>query len=580
MAVTEIASIRLKYREPALPLCCLYCVCEHFRASAEKNGEITPMVSRPSQDMHPYDAPRLPDGFAYLAPRSSRLWQALRSHEALIVAASIAVGLLALLLFINNADQVSLWGDETYSLAYASLPLSVFASVHETNMLLYYLLLHSWLNITGLLGILPFPLVARLPSIVAMVFAAVVISLLGSRFWNLTAGAMGGVFFVLNALILQQAQQARGYALLMLLTCLAWYALLSALKDPANNRWWIAYTLMSVFAIYTQILAVFMVVAQVLTVLILLLPPVARRAEDFPLLSAQGWRVYRRPGSTSLAVIVAAFVPLAYDSIQHHGDISWVPTATPSALWAFVMAQTNDVLAAVAFIAAIALGGLLGLSVRRGFPIILLMWGIIPIAIQYVLSQPTLNLHFFYPRYLITSLPALALLAALGVTGLRPKWGAIALTLALLVLFIQIPGSYYPYSEVQPFMETTQWMEARYKTGDGIICRPATNNCGVPIGYHLRHLYTGSQQMPVVFPGDYVWDAYRSTPTDPEALTPYLASRQRVFVFTVAPIGGDPNTVQDDVPATLEAAGFKLIATYRPADQGARGDVEVAEYDR
>jgi hypothetical protein len=247
----------------------------------------------------------------------------------------------------------------------------------------------------------------------------------------------------------------------------------------------------------------------------------------------------------------------------------------------FVLIQTaNGLITALALLIAVVLGIVLGLTTRRGLPMILIAWGVAPIAMQYVLSQPTPDLHLFYPRYLIASLPALMLLAAIGLTQLRPAWGASFMILLLLALMIQVPGNYYRYSEVQPFLETTNWMEARFKTGDGVICRPDTKLCGIPIAYYLGHLYTGPETMPSEFPGNYVWSTYRSTSTDATALTSYLATREHVFVFTVAPIGGDPRSIGDSVPNTLAASGYKLIASYRPATTGDLGDVQVDEYSR
>lgn len=513
--------------------------------------------------------------------RLAYTWQQLpRYRRAIELALAAAIGMLALTLFVYYTNSVSLWYDEIFSLSLSSLPLSVFAKVHQANMLLYYVLLHNWLNLTGALGIVPSPLVARLPSIVTMAAAAIVTFLFGSRFWSMAVGAIGSVLFILNALILEQAQQARGYALQLLLICLAWYALLLALKNPSEKRWWVVYAGMNILAMYSQLITVFMVVAQVLVVLVLMLPPIARRAEDLPKLIELGWRAYLRPGSIALISIIAASVPLALDARTHHGDISWVPIATLDALLRFWLAQTLNGLTAIALLITTVLGIVLGVTTRRGLPILLIAWGVVPIAMQYLLSQPTPNLHFFYPRYLIASLPALMLLAAIGLTQLRPKWGASFMILLLLALMIQVPGNYYPYSEVQPFRETTNWMEARYKTGDGVICRPDSKLCGIPIAYYLAHIYTGPETMPSDFPGIYVWSTFRSTPTDAAALTSYLASHEHIFVFTVAPIGGDPHLITDSVPNTLVAAGYKLTASYRPATKGDLGDVQVDEYSR
>jgi hypothetical protein len=117
--------------------------------------------------------------------------------------------------------------------------------------------------------------------------------------------------------------------------------------------------------------------------------------------------------------------------------------------------------------------------------------------------------------------------------------------------------------------------------GAGVICRPDSSECGIPIGYYLHHLYSGPQRMPATFPGNYIWGTFKSSPTTSQTPRAYLPGRARVFVFTVGPIGGDPTTIVDTVPAMLSSAGFKPIAQFPPPGRvGHNGDAVVTEYSR
>jgi len=496
--------------------------------------------------------------------------------------ACLLVLTVSLTLFAYRAGATSLWYDETASLARANLSWPLFWQRHETNMLLYEVLLHFWLAATGMVGIHQSALVARLPSILAMALTSIVIVLIGSRYWSTVTGLVAGLIFASDGIILGLSQQARGYAFELLFSCLAWCTVLLILRRPEQTRWWVLYAVATVLAIYTDVISVFDVAAQVAAVGLLFIPQVARRTEDLEVPQGRVLRTFLIPGAATLSGIFVACAYLAYDGISRSSNLSWVPVATPSSLWKFFYDQAeHHTVAAAALLAAVALGLVLGLRSRRGLSIVLLPWAIIPVFGPYLLTQPHLDFHFFYPRYLSAGVPALALLAAIGVTGIRLKALALVASGALLALLALTLSTYYSlYAEHQPLAEVTAWMEHRYAVGDGFICRPDNSVCGVPIGYYLEHLYPGPHYMPTYFPGLYDWALSMSRSSSDATLKSYLPRQKDVFVFTVGPIGGDPDTVVDNVPGFLTHFGEKLEATYRPAGTGDKGDVEVQEYAR
>jgi uncharacterized membrane protein len=365
--------------------------------------------------------------------------------NAIELGACSVLGVFALWLFQYRVQDLSLWYDETFSVSLAHQPWSIFLQAHEANMVLYTVLLHFWLGFLSVLGASPSPLVTRLPSILAMAIASVVVLLIGSRLWDLATGIVAGLLFVLNGIILTQAQTARGYALQTLFVCLSWCALFLALKEPASKRWWILYGVVTTLAIYIDLLSIFELAAQVIGIAVVLVPPILKRAEDFPALSSVTWRSVALRGGVAVVSTGVACIPLALDARIHHGNNSWVPIATPAAIGSFIMSQTaNHIVPAIGLVFAGILGVILGLSVRRTLPVLLISWVLVPFAGQYLLTQPYLDMHLFFPKYLIATLPAFSLLAAIGLTGLRPYWVAICVTLLLLWQMIATPISYYP----------------------------------------------------------------------------------------------------------------------------------------
>ena len=73
----------------------------------------------------------------------------------------------ALVFDLHNLGTPSIWFDEAFSVELSRQPLPLLWHIiwaPEPNMELYYLFLHFWLGLTGLLGFHPLEALVRLPS--------------------------------------------------------------------------------------------------------------------------------------------------------------------------------------------------------------------------------------------------------------------------------------------------------------------------------------------------------------------------------------------------------------------------------
>src|SRR5438067_13008678 len=105
--------------------------------------------------------------------------------------------LLSLLLFViamgfnlYRLGAPSIWFDEAFSVELARQPLPLLWHIIfglEPNMELYYLLLHGWLAVTGMLGQHSTEFVVRLPSAIFADLSTVVVFLIGTRYLSITA---------------------------------------------------------------------------------------------------------------------------------------------------------------------------------------------------------------------------------------------------------------------------------------------------------------------------------------------------------------------------------------------------------
>src|SRR2546429_9753041 len=129
------------------------------------------------------------------------------------------IGGIALGFNLYRLGTPSIWFDEAFSVELAKQPLPLLWHIIfglEPNMELYYLLLHGWLAVTGMLGQHSTEFVVRLPSAIFAALSTVVVFLLGRRFLTMPAGLVAAALYLLNYLQLVYAHQARSYSLQLL----------------------------------------------------------------------------------------------------------------------------------------------------------------------------------------------------------------------------------------------------------------------------------------------------------------------------------------------------------------------------
>jgi mannosyltransferase len=129
----------------------------------------------------------------------------------------------------------SMWRDEaaTWEATHRTVPelwhlLGRIDVVHGV----YYLLMHAVFTVCGdsLYSL-------RLPSVLAMACAAVVVTLLGSRLAGRCTGLAAGLTFALLPAVQQYAQEGRPYALVTVCVALSCRLLIAAVDSPGTGRW-------------------------------------------------------------------------------------------------------------------------------------------------------------------------------------------------------------------------------------------------------------------------------------------------------------------------------------------------------
>jgi mannosyltransferase len=141
---------------------------------------------------------------------------------------------LALIIGLRGLNSVGLWIDELYTVEAAQDGLG--GQLNEAPELPYYALMRVW----TLGGRWVSEDWVRLPSLLAVVAAALLVAATARRLSTPLAGLAAGLILAIAPGTQRYAQEARVYAIGLAFVTLATYALISATKDD-HRRWWVLY---------------------------------------------------------------------------------------------------------------------------------------------------------------------------------------------------------------------------------------------------------------------------------------------------------------------------------------------------
>jgi len=355
------------------------------------------------------------------------------------------------------------WFDEAFSVEVARIDWRNFLHLmwwREANMSLYYLLLRIWL----LFGHSPF-FVRSLSAAISMATLPA-IYWVGRLLYDRRVALIAAGVFAFNAYSIRYAQEARSYALFVLLATLSSGFFISFLRTP-TRRTSMAYVAVSTFAVYAHFYALLLIAAHGLSVRWSGIP-----ARTSDLSSEQTLRQMRR----AWIVIGIAVLPLlVFVGKTGAGPIKWISRPGIADLWRLSFDFTNG-LAPIYFLTCLlALVPVRkGLLARRGDwhswrVRFLIFWLLFPIVLTVLLSfaRPV-----FLARYMIFCIPGLLILSAAGLSSLRPSW--LSGTCAAVVLLLSAHFVPFVYghdfdNERDASGAATNFIFDHAQAGDGII---------------------------------------------------------------------------------------------------------------
>ncbi|MGW2703694.1 glycosyltransferase family 39 protein [Streptomyces sp. NPDC001340] len=286
----------------------------------------------------------------------------------------------------------------------------ILATLHNVDAVhgTYYLLMHMWV------GLFRDSVIAlRLPSVCAMAGAAAVTTLIGNRLFGRRAGILAGILFSLVPAVSRYGQEARSYALVILMVALATLLLLRALDNRRSPWRWAAYALA-----LTSVGLLHLVALSVVPAHACVLAAHARHDRSV------WWK-----SALSLLAVAACVAPLTLlGRSQAHRQLYWVQEpdvwALPS-IW-------PDVFASALYAGALTALACLARSPRKAPALLCATWAVLPPVLVWLASHGEVS--YFRNVYILFTLPAWALLAGAGLAAAFPSRRATAALLAALAV--------------------------------------------------------------------------------------------------------------------------------------------------
>jgi mannosyltransferase len=465
-----------------------------------------------------------------VAPEFSARYRDFSPVELSALALIIAV---AAMLRIYLLGAKIFWFDECVGVEIARLDWFNFARIlwrREANMSLYYLFLRLWLHLGDT------PTFLRSLSVIFALATIPAIYLLGRRIFDSRTGLIAAILMALNAYHIRYSQEARSYALTVLLCVLSSLFFVESLENP-TRRVRLAHILTSSLAVYAHFFAALLILAQYLSLRFI-------DVTKIPEQTRKNWR-WIGLGILPVAIFVVS---------TGAGPLSWIPPPSLRGLWVFAIFLTGNegpLLVTVSVIACVAAvlpvflkKPTLWLSWDSWRYWFLVLWLVFPVLITVAISFAR---PLFLARYFVLCLPALNLLVAAGLARLRWFWLLTPALLVFVVLSLRGTVSYYERDfdlRRDNWPDASQYLLSNARPGDAIVFDIAMGR--MPYEYYRSLLNPGSAGPAVLYPNHGSRMTYMDFVGKPDyaQLKRSISQYPRIWLvlsYVESPSGLDPN---------------------------------------
>jgi len=413
-------------------------------------------------------------------PELGARWRRGGLGYVLVVALSAVAGFAFL-------GRSALYLDETVSTTLARLPWHRFTHlvVHqEANQALYYLLLRGWIGV----GQGEFAL--RAPSVIATTAAVAVLVFVAHELFGRRVALVCGVLLAVDPLVVELAQDVRGYALSLLLVSASSALFVRGIRRSARWVTWGGYVVLAALAAYTNFWAALVPLGHAVS--LAFVPP--------------GRVPWRRlvPSAVGLVVLLAP-LGLLIHSNDSSGKYNWASGTAAGQVFAKVRAHVPHAVIDLAALVVVAAVVWLVVLVRRRartasvvapWPVMFAVsWLVVPLGAVVLLSfvyKPLLVV-----RYLVVFFPPAVMLVALGLARLSRRLLVAGLAVLLAVSGVGL-ASWYRNGWGEDWRGALDTIAARSVAGDGVVVFPAYMR--IPFEWYLRDHPAAERRLQAVYP--------------------------------------------------------------------------------
>ncbi len=404
--------------------------------------------------------------------RFARSWRVLLSPRI----GGLVVGILmcvAAFLTTHAIGAKSLWLDEALSARIAQFDpaggvRATYALPTPGAIALYYVILHFWSVVSSDETWL------RMLSAICAVAAIPLVYRLGTRLVGQAGGITAATVVALSPFVVAQGQQARPYALVVLLSTILTLIFYSAMKG-GGRRIWLLYAAAAVAGIYVHTTVAYLIAAQGVVAGVDL---ILFRRHSFPTIA---WRV------AAGVIIVLASLPLT-GQFSAEGLAGVAPPTITTVRTTLESLTGGRTLLAVTGVGILAIPFVGWSWLRRGRGLevsILIAASVAPIALELLVS---LLRPMFIERYLAMSVPGLALVVGSAVELVSTWWptrgtratkassrssGIVVAAACAVIVVLSLRSIGYVYAaSVEQWSAAVEMVAAKAQPGDAVVVYP------------------------------------------------------------------------------------------------------------
>jgi mannosyltransferase len=436
-----------------------------------------------------------------------------------------------------HLDRAGIWNDEAATWAisghgFTDLVHALRSSGGDRGAALYYFLLFGWLHVFGTSDV-----AMRSLSVVAAAGTMVPFHAVARRLLERPAAIAAGAMLATSAFFLTYARDARAYAVAALLVVVAAWTFLRAFESDTTRDWWI-FTAVALLAVYTHWFSALVVLS--FFIALRWIPSDASR---------------RRHILCSAAALILGMVPIAGLVVSgSNSGVDWIAGLNAEEFRQTAAAFTGSTRLVPELVILVVVGaGFLGAWQHRhraATPPLALTWFVVPVGLTVLIStvKPLL-----VPRYLIITLPGLALLLGLGVyrAGRRRPLVVAAAALAVIALGASGYDTLWTRRGGEDWQAIAATVARRAGPRDAIVVFPATSVYA--FSYYARQPALLGDRIGTDWP-PVRWDAPfdRRIANSTVLASPALRSPGAVWLVIRAPHGSSVTRAVRDSPVLAE----------------------------